>query len=107
MNLRVKYKDFEIQIEDNNKIVIYNSEIIKLLNAISLEIQAIANNENGNATNVPVCGLTAKHAKQQISMQASFLIVLLQITGSHQLTHQVTSKAKKSLLTSPSLVALS
>ena len=52
MNLRVKYKDFEIQIEDNNKIVIYNSEIIKLLNAISLEIQAIANNENGNATNV-------------------------------------------------------
>jgi len=49
---------------------------------------------------IDVFGSTVRHARLLISMQAFSQIPLSPITGLHQLIPQVTSKAKRSLLTS-------
>jgi hypothetical protein len=49
MKLRVKHKDTEIEIDDNNgetTIKYSTGELIKMLEKMSLEIQAIENNYN-------------------------------------------------------------
>jgi hypothetical protein len=49
MTLRVKHKDTEIEIDDNNSeitIKYSTGELIKVLEKMSLEIQAIENNYN-------------------------------------------------------------